>query len=773
MRPRRLEMEGFLAYRRRTTVDFDDADLFVLSGPTGAGKSSVIDAMIFALYGTIPRLDDRRVVEPVISVRSARARVALSFTVAGEEYRVARMVERRKSGATTTEARLERGEEVLASGAGEVTEAVGELLGLGFDHFTRAVVLPQGAFARFLLDQPRERQGLLRALLDLGLFEQVMQLANARAAAAKARVEAVEEGLGKLQLPGEEELRAARLRLGRLEAAQPELGERLASLASLVSRIEAAAESERSLRQSMERLGALRPPDLLETWESERDRTREAAAAAEELLAAAAAEIDAVEGRLSQLPPRATLEGWVRARGRLLTLEEQRAGLDLDRLRAEAEAATEDRDRLRTELDLVQVANAAHLIRSGLHPGEACPVCRGVVGELGDEPPPYDQEEALARVRAAEREADLARDRLKEAEGAAGQLEAAIEEARGGLADVPGPDLISAQVEAVTTLEQERERAVERRDRAAEAAEGARWRLEALEGRGADLHDALLQARDLMAADAPPRPGPDVVESWRALVAWRDQCLEDRARRLEEAAGEWARLSGEVEEAESRIAAWLGELGVVPATSPETDLALAVERARAEVTAMEQTLEQAAALEAEAAEEGRRRRVAADLAKHLRANNFEAWITEEALDVLVEGANRLLDDLSGGAYSLVVRDRQFQVVDHLNAAALRTTKGLSGGETFLVSLSLALSMAEQLAELTGTTSRLESVFLDEGFGSLDQESLDVVAAILDELVGRGRMVGIVTHVPDLADRIPVRFEVSKGVESATVRKVDQ
>jgi exonuclease SbcC len=53
-------MEGFLAYRHRTEVDFTDADLFVLSGPTGAGKSSVIDAMIFALYGTIPRLDDRR-----------------------------------------------------------------------------------------------------------------------------------------------------------------------------------------------------------------------------------------------------------------------------------------------------------------------------------------------------------------------------------------------------------------------------------------------------------------------------------------------------------------------------------------------------------------------------------------------------------------------------------------------------------------------------------------------------------------------------------------
>jgi exonuclease SbcC len=80
-------------------------------------------------------------------------------------------------------------------------------------------------------------------------------------------------------------------------------------------------------------------------------------------------------------------------------------------------------------------------------------------------------------------------------------------------------------------------------------------------------------------------------------------------------------------------------------------------------------------------------------------------------------------------------------------------------------------MAEQLAELTGMSSRLESVLLDEGFGSLDQESLDVVASVLDDLVGKGRTVGIVTHVRELADRMPVRFEVTKGPETASIEKV--
>ena len=67
MRPLRLEVEGFTAFRAPTVVDFTGSDLFALVGPTGAGKTSIIDAFTFALYGSVPRLDDRRAVAPVIS----------------------------------------------------------------------------------------------------------------------------------------------------------------------------------------------------------------------------------------------------------------------------------------------------------------------------------------------------------------------------------------------------------------------------------------------------------------------------------------------------------------------------------------------------------------------------------------------------------------------------------------------------------------------------------------------------------------------------------
>ena len=132
-----------------------------------------------------------------------------------------------------------------------------------------------------------------------------------------------------------------------------------------------------------------------------------------------------------------------------------------------------------------------------------------------------------------------------------------------------------------------------------------------------------------------------------------------------------------------------------------------------------------------------------------------------ALGRLVEGASTLLRELTSGAYSLALDDvNAFLVIDHRNADEPRTVRPLSGGERFLASLALALALADHVAELAAEgAARLESLFLDEGFGTLDPDTLDVVAAALEELGSRGRVVGIVTHVRDLADRLPVRFEV--------------
>jgi len=140
-------------------------------------------------------------------------------------------------------------------------------------------------------------------------------------------------------------------------------------------------------------------------------------------------------------------------------------------------------------------------------------------------------------------------------------------------------------------------------------------------------------------------------------------------------------------------------------------------------------------------------------------------------DLAVRATDRLLE-LSGDAYSLVTDGTDFAIRDHRNADEVRGARTLSGGETFLASLALALALSESVSELASVGApRIEAMFLDEGFGTLDQDTLDVVASAIEELGAAGRMIGLVTHVAELAERIPTRFDVRKTASGSTVTRI--
>jgi exonuclease SbcC len=770
-------MEGFLAYRHRTEVDFSDADLFVLSGPTGSGKSSVIDGMTFALYGTIPRLDDRRSVSPVVSAQADRARVAFQFTVGDETYTAVRLVERRGSGATTTEARLLRGddEEVLAGTADEVTAAVTRLLGLSYDHFIKAVVLPQGAFADFLTDRPKDRQALLRALLELGLYEQVMQMANLRARTSEARAQSIREGLGKLDVPTPEQLGASRERLGAMVEAAETLPSRVDELERLQQRAMEVATAGAAMENALSFLVAVNPPADLETLAEDRARALARLADSVEAGAAIAVARAELDDATAAYPERQMLEGWHADLVRLESMTANRAALDMERLAMMVDEAATARDQSRSELEATRTEHSAHQLREGLEPGGTCPVCHSVVATVPATDPGNSAslERLTEHVRELEVAAAEARDLMKEAEGQAKQIDKEVAELEERLRSAPAREELEATLAVLRQLLEKGERLEKAEKTARREVEEAQGVVSRLDERSAELRETLVAARDLVAGEGPPIPGDDALEGWRVFEAWRGERIAARRSELGDLASAIEESRQAVSEAASALDAWLSGLGVETGGSPQTDLALAIERRASEVRELEKTVAEAGEMEAELALETGQARVASALGTHLRVNNFEAWLLEEAMEVLIDGANQLLGELSGGSYSLQVKDSQFDVVDHRNAQLTRTTRSLSGGEIFLVALSLALSMSEQLAALTGTSSRLESVFLDEGFGSLDQESLDVVATVLDELVGRGRTVGIVTHVRELAERMPVRFEVVKGPETASIAKVGE
>ena len=100
---------------------------------------------------------------------------------------------------------------------------------------------------------------------------------------------------------------------------------------------------------------------------------------------------------------------------------------------------------------------------------------------------------------------------------------------------------------------------------------------------------------------------------------------------------------------------------------------------------------------------------------------------------------------------------ELQVIDRDMADEVRSIHSLSGGESFLVALALALG----LASLSSNKTQVESLFIDEGFGSLDQETLDIALASLDTLQSLGRKVGVISHVPALVERIGTQIIVEK------------
>ena len=115
-----------------------------------------------------------------------------------------------------------------------------------------------------------------------------------------------------------------------------------------------------------------------------------------------------------------------------------------------------------------------------------------------------------------------------------------------------------------------------------------------------------------------------------------------------------------------------------------------------------------------------------------------------------------------GGLSLLVRDEW--------SGEARDPATLSGGETFVVSLALALGLADVIAHEVGGTD-LDTLFVDEGFGSLDAETLDDVMDTLDALREGGRVVGVVSHVAHLRERIPTQLHVEKRRHGSTVRAV--
>jgi exonuclease SbcC len=396
------------------------------------------------------------------------------------------------------------------------------------------------------------------------------------------------------------------------------------------------------------------------------------------------------------------------------------------------------------------------------------------------------RESALEQARAADAT-------LAERKSAAETLAATLAERRRGVPDeLDGPQALAAALAVA------RKRAGELDAALAAARETAQTAAVALETARADAQNASAQV--VVALEASRRAGE------RFATRLADQGLVDEAawRAALREPAQLAALAAEVKTHDENVIAARATLeqaehAASGLTKPDLDAlqeAAAETRRRAdEATAAKAGLD--ARLETLAAARRALDRIAgesADLEQQFavagriaavangdnpRRLSFQRFVLGVHLDRVLEIATQRLRAMSSGRYDL---ERTGEAQGRARTAGLdlevfdawtgdsRPVSTLSGGESFMASLSLALGLAEAVQELSGGI-RLDTIFVDEGFGSLDTETLDLALTTLTSLQENGRLVGIISHLAEVKERVDARLEVSSGKSGSAARFV--
>jgi exonuclease SbcC len=712
----------------------------------------------------------------------------------------------------------------------EVNAKVVELLGLEFDAFRRSVLLAQGQFAEFLSARPSERDKVLKGVFGHDRIDRMRAVAKSRAGELTVEIEKVAVRVEQLERVAQRivehraTIQLAAQRLDSLEKAAPKLKGLDRQMVESTTLVESLETQRTELQRHAGRL-----PEQ----ESSRSLLKEAADAAQRrsdlagLLEQAQADAARAEVTLVELEQAGTQEAIEQAAAlmaaarplekavhdlevRRKALTERSADLDAGRRKAEAAVAAADQEvaaasraateagarcaRAEAALHAAEHAGMAVVLRAELAAGAPCPVCAQEVAAVPATAPAPDLDHAEAEVGEARRVRD----------GADAAKTAAVADQRGSA------ERLSAVKESIAALVAQEEAVTAELDQAQAAVQGGHQQLQELLGdsdpvRGLETLRERLRLVTTAAADARKvvdRVRQDHDQAIRDeqttarevaqlrleladLAARLDVDSEfgespaDLSRGLDGLRERWdkrmAELIHDVEAAQlarstaaSARSALLADLGV----TDDFGSAVAEIRAQIELRTVELNRDEAEVAAADelrsgherlVADLGRYRRIASDLTD----SRFVRFLLDEERASLAELGSDHFQRLSSGRYRFS-EGGSFDVVDLTAADAERKADSLSGGETFLASLALALALAEMVARTGG---RLDSFFLDEGFGALDPEHLDLAMEGVETLVAEDqqRLVVIVSHVPELRHRIEDLIELDRDPTTGDTR----
>ena len=852
-------MRAFGPYAGETVIDFEKLQgrhLFLICGPTGAGKTTILDAMCYALYGKTSGDRTGEKMRSDYADSSERTEVIFDFMLGDKTYRATRspaqMVDKKRGSGQTLAAmqaslsELEDGKEINTLRTG-IEEAAGKLIGLNADQFCQVILLPQGDFRKLLVAKADEREAILKQLFKTQRFSDFKdRLKDRLDAKVREKMEKQtredqilsssgatdEKQLSQMVEEAGKELKEARDIVKSREKESNEFREVYQKETALMGHFtelekalkqDAALKNEEGRIKEMEAsLSLIRSARELAPYFVQLDGiTREGKQEAVKLKTARAdmetysklnetlekriQELDAMKEKreeerktalkMQDLVPKAKLYGAAVQALKNAKNALSRAEEETKRLQAAAEAARKARDEQKQKADAVRksyIEGQAFLLAEGLEDGVPCPVCGAI-----HHPAPARGGDNVAKAEDVERaqkeyeRASAAYDRAndtKEKHSTGAYAKAMSDHAKADaqmktLEEIPDayrdPKYLEAESTRLLTdirkWEQDKETAAAQLRKAGADLSASQAACRNAEERREELVKKYRETESVLkeASDKAGFQSLDECKEWYKKKDTEESVRKTLEQYRADRKSTEERIKAEEQETAGKERPDMQALNE-KSKALQDQLKKASERAAAlkeRTETLQKAVSDARAIEKEMEdlrkEEGLIRGLY-DLTSGKKTRiTLERYVLGTLLDDVANAANLRLLSMSRRRYSLHrMTDESglgkgglsLEVSDSFTGRS-RPANTLSGGETFLASLSLALGLADVVQSRQGGV-RLDTMFIDEGFGTLDPDSLNSAMNTLIDLQNTGRMVGIISHVPELEERIDARLRVT-------------
>ena len=874
MKPEKLTLSGWGPYKDRMEVDFTGLEgrgLFLITGATGAGKTTIFDAITYALYGDMSGgMREKNSVRSDFADEDTPTFVELAMRHGGENYRIVRNPEymrpkKKKKGKSAYTKEKENAvlylpDGRIIEGGSEVNRKIQEILILDYRQFKQISMIAQGEFAKLLTASPAEKTKIFREIFSTSIYDSFARALKDRAGELYKRmtefrnkmdenVHMLEMGewgkagwmdekegaagskyhYGKVIAMLEDEEHRCREALAEAEKEHVFYEKELAGLAEEIHAAERMNEKlEKLAEQQKEKEELLKERDRIIQAEKEVREAGKAASLQEdyvncknarEMLASIEEKIKRDRGELEACVERQEgKKGYyekreeARAAYQLLSAYKEKKKMledadrrarkkeeELKRLQEHYLAQEEKTERRKREFETADLAYKRAVVGIAarqIKEGEPCPVCGSLdhpcVAEAAKEAPDEKElqqlqnryEEERKRLMELHGKAAVCRgeaenqkkqreewaEQMKGLESAAGRIPKEVKAILDALPEKEYEDILHQYQRLEAQIEEKKKQLARETEEAAKQKEKKR-KLE--EDFGKEYQKAGFSS--LPQYEKALRPARETEKKERQIREYyaRIQTIEGRIASLEE------ETKGKKREDTDGLKVRREE----KAAQKQRALELVARKHHhlQEMKKIRRSLqEKGEKLEALEKEYG----IVKDLDNMASGNNakklvFEQYVMAGYFEEILRAANIRLAKMSGGRYELSRREEigdgrvkdnlEMQVLDYYTGK-YRAVKTLSGGECFKVSLALALGMSDVVQGYSGGI-RVDTLFIDEGFGGLDSESLDQSCQTLLSLAEKDRMIGIISHVPELAEKIGKQIIVTKTNAGSKVEVV--